>query len=415
MKARVLGAYLKQKSESDLWRILILTGSRQTGKTTLAGHYLPSYTEISLENPIERDSYAKLTANQWKELYPKAILDEVQKEPSLIESIKSVYDRYGEVRYVLLGSSQFLLMKQVKESLAGRCFIIELYPLILPELLTNNFDDPVEPSLLVRLLDNDEKTEIAPFFVLSPAYAAKTGAFEFYLRWGAYPALSKETVSDEERREILEMYVRTFLERDVRDLSAFRDLGPFIKLQRYLANNTGCLINYASVAKETGVSIPTVQRYCRYMEMSYQVALLPAWAANPTKKLMKMPKFHFLDQGVLKTILKKTGGPTGSEFESAVIAEIYKQIKTFRLPFSCYHLRTADGREVDLLLEGVDYFIAIEVKMSEHIDRRDIRGFKGLGELLPKPLKYCFILSRDPETHYFDEGIIALHAACFLC
>jgi predicted AAA+ superfamily ATPase len=415
MKARVLGAYLKQKSESDLWRILILTGSRQTGKTTLAGHCLPSYAGIFLENPAERGAYAKLTAAQWKELYPKAILDEVQKEPSLIESIKSVYDRYDDVRYVLLGSSQFLLMEQVKESLAGRCLIIELYPLILPELLTGSFDDPVEPSLFVRLLDNDAKTEIAPFFQLTRDYAVKLKAFEFYLRWGGYPALSKETVSDEERREILEMYVRTFLERDVRDLSSFRDLGPFIKLQQYLANNTGCLINYASIAKETGVSIPTVQRYCRYMEMSYQVALLPAWAANPVKRLVKMPKFHFLDQGVLKTILRKIGSPTGSEFESAVIAEIYKQIKTFRLPLSCYHLRTADGKEVDLLLEGADYFIAIEVKMSEHIDRRDTRGFNGLGELLPKPLKSCFILSQDPETRYFDEGIIALHAAYFLC
>jgi predicted AAA+ superfamily ATPase len=415
VKARILGAYLRQKSESDLWRIIILTGSRQTGKTTLAGHWLPSYAGISLENPIERGAYAKLTAAQWKDLYPKAVLDEVQKEPSLIESIKSVYDRYGDVRYVLLGSSQFLLMKQVKESLAGRCLIIELYPLVLPELLTSNFDDPVGPSLFARLLDKEAQTELAPSFLLTRDYAAKLRAFEFYLLWGAYPALSKETLSDEERREIPEMYVKTFLERDVRDLSSFRELGPFIKLQQYLANNTGALINYASVARETGVSIPTVQRYCRYMEMSYQVVVLPAWAANPTKRLMKMPKVHFLDQGVLKAILRKTGSPTGSEFESAVIAEIYKQIKSFRLPFSCYHLRTSDGREVDLLLEGEDCFIAIEVKMSEHINHRDLRGFKDLGELLPKPLKYCFILSRDPETHYFDGGIIALHAAYFLC
>jgi predicted AAA+ superfamily ATPase len=151
------------------------------------------------------------------------------------------------------------------------------------------------------------------------------------------------------------------------------------------------------------------------MEMSYQVAVLPAWASNPLKRLVKAPKIHFLDQGVLKAILKKTGNPTGGEFESAVIAEIYKQIKTFRLPFSCYHFRTLDGREVDMLLESADYFIAIEVKMSEHISQRDIRGLKGLKEFLPKPLKYCFILSNDAETHYFEDNIIALHAAAFLC
>jgi predicted AAA+ superfamily ATPase len=415
MKARVFGEYLKQKSESRLWRIIVITGSRQTGKTTLANLCLPSYAGLSLENPLERSDYSRLTAAQWKEMYPRAVLDEVQKEPSLIESIKSVYDRYSDVRYVLLGSSQFLLMKQVKESLAGRCLIIELYPLILPELLTGSFDDPVRPSFFVRLFDGSAKPEMAPFFSLTGDYAAKLSVFEFYLRWGAYPALTQEPLADEERREILDMYVRTFLERDIRDLSSFRDLEPFIKLQRYLANNTGCLINYASIAKETGVSIPTVQRYLLYMEMSFQVTALPAWAANPLKRLVKAPKIHFLDQGVLKGILKKTGNPTGNEFESAVIAEIYKQIKTFRLPFSCYHFRTLDGREVDLLLEGEDFFIAIEVKMSGHIDRRDIRGFKGLGEFLPKPIKYCFILSNDPEAHYFDDNITALHAAAFLC
>jgi predicted AAA+ superfamily ATPase len=326
-----------------------------------------------------------------------------------------VYDRYGDVRYVLLGSSQFLLMRQVKESLAGRCLIIELYPLILPELLTDAFDEPVRPSLFVRLLDGAAETEPAPFFPLTPDYAAKSKAFAFYLRWGAYPALTRGGLSCEERGEILDMYVRTFLERDIRDLSSFRDLEPFIKLQRYMANTTGGLVNYASVAKEAGVSIPTVQRYLRYMEMSYQVALLPAWAANPVKKLVKAPKLHFLDPGVLKAVLRKTGDPTGAEFESAVVAEIYKQIKTFRLPLSCYHLRTSDGREVDLLLEAEDYFIALEVKLSAHIGRRDLRGFKGLQELLPKPLKYCFILSNDPETRYFGGGVTALHAAYFLC
>jgi predicted AAA+ superfamily ATPase len=415
MKARILGDYLKDKIESGLWRIVVLTGSRQTGKTTLARHCLPSYTDISLENPMERGIYAKLTTAQWKELYPKAILDEVQKEPSLIESVKSVYDRYTDVQYALLGSSQFLLMKQVKESLAGRCLIIELYPLVLPELLTGGLDDPVEPSLFVQLLNGAAGKEIAPFFSLTPDYAAKLRTFEFYLRWGAYPALTNEALSDEDRREILDMYVRTFLERDIRDLSSFRDLEPFVKLQRYLANNTGCLVNYASIAKETGVSIPTVQRYCLYMEISFQVVVLSAWAANPLKRLVKAPKIHFLDQGVLKAILKKTGNPTGNEFESAVIAEIYKQIKTYRIPLSCYHVRTQDGREVDLLLEGEDFFIAIEVKQSDHIDYRDTRGFRGLRDFLPKPLRYCFILSNDIQTHFFDGGIIAVHAAYFLC
>jgi predicted AAA+ superfamily ATPase len=416
MKRRVLFDTIQKKSQSKLGRILVLTGARQTGKTTIAAHCFPAYTYLSIEDPVKRKDYQNLTAGQWKDLYPRAILDEVQKEPALIESVKSVYDQFDVPRYVLLGSSQFLLMEKVKESLAGRCLIMEIYPLILPELKTSGFDDTMYDSFFVRYAKNfcSEK-EMLPYFTLDPQFAAKQRAYNFYLHYGAYPALTDESLSEEERRDWLYTYVKTFLERDIRDLSSFRDLEPFIKLQRYLANNTGRLVNYASVAKEAGVSVPTVQRYVRYMEISYQALVLPAWCSNPVKKLVKAPKIHFLDQGVLQGILQKTGAPSGYEFESAVIAEIYKQIKTYRLPFTCYHFRTHDGREVDLLLEAADYFIAIEVKMTEHVDQRDLRHLRGLGEFLSKPLRQCFLLSNDMETHYFDNHIAAFHVAAFLC
>jgi predicted AAA+ superfamily ATPase len=309
-------------------------------------------------------------------------------------------------------------MEKVKESLAGRCIILEVFPLTLPELMTAGFEGPIRPSFFAGCAGykpEQDKRGFFPSFLLDPQYAGKKQAYDFYLCYGGYPALTDETLSDEDRREWLYNYVRTFLERDIRDLSSFRDLEPFIKLQRYLANNTGCLINYASMAKETGVSIPTVRRYVQYMEISYQALTLPAWFSNPVKRLVKSPKIHFLDQGVLQGILRKTGAPAGNEFESAIIAEIYKQIKMYHLPFNCYHFRTLDGREADLLLETADYFIAIEIKTTEHIDKRDIRHLAGLQEFLNKPLKMCFVLSNDPEVHYFENNITALHAAAFLC
>ena len=102
--------------EKQYARILVFTGARQVGKTTLVKQLLPDYTYLSIEDPIKRKSYLNMTAQQWEALYPKAILDEVQKEPLLIESIKATYDTYGNVRYVLLGSSQLLLLEKVKES-----------------------------------------------------------------------------------------------------------------------------------------------------------------------------------------------------------------------------------------------------------------------------------------------------------
>lgn len=415
MKKRIVSPYIQNKSKTILGRIIVLTGARQTGKTTIAKYCFPDYTYLSIEDPVQRENFLRLTASQWKTLYPNAILDEVQKEPSLIESIKSVYDQYDEPRYILLGSSQFLLLEKVRESLAGRCFILEIYPLTLPELMTTSPDDNIDLSFFAKYVENENVKEIVyPSFSLDPQYAVKQSAYGFYLQYGGYPALTNETLTDEERNDWLKMYVKTFLERDIRDLVSFRELEPFIKLQRYLAHTTGELANYSSIAKETGVSLPTVQRYIRYMEISYQAISLPAWFTNPVKKLVKAPKVHFLDNGVLRAILQKRGTLTGNEYESAIIAEIYKQIKTYSLPLTCHHLRTQDGREIDLLLEASDYFIAIEVKRTEHVNHTDARHFSGLQEILNKPLKQCFLLSNDNQTHYFGENIIAMHAAAFL-
>jgi len=415
MKRRIIFDYIKEKEKSAHNRIFVLTGARQTGKTTIARHIFPDYTYLSIEDPVERHNYLKLTASQWNKFYPKAILDEVQKEPVLIESIKSVYDQFDDSRYILLGSSQFLLMEKVKESLAGRCLIMEIYPLTLPELRTSDADDNVDNSLLFKYINKEITIEdIFPSFSMDAQFAIKMEVYNYYIQYGGYPALTNENFSDNDRREWLDMYVKTFLERDIRDLASFRDLEPFIKLQRYMANTTGELANYSSIAKEAGVSIPTIQRYIRYMELSYQALFLPAWFSNPIKKLIKAPKIHFMDYGVLQSILQKKGTPTGNEFESIVIAEIYKQIKTYRLPLTCYHLRTQGGKEIDLLLEATDYFIAIEIKKTEHVSKADARNFSDLQDILNKPLRQCFILSNDKETHYFADNITAVHVAAFL-
>ncbi len=114
MKSRFLKSKLLQKNNSPLGRIIVLTGARQTGKTTLARNCFPDYTYLSIEDPVLRMEYRELTATQWKHFYPTAILDEVQKEPQLIESIKAVYDQFTEPRYLLLGSSRLLLMQKIK-------------------------------------------------------------------------------------------------------------------------------------------------------------------------------------------------------------------------------------------------------------------------------------------------------------
>jgi uncharacterized protein len=415
MKARKISVYIQHLSAGSLGRILVFTGARQTGKTTLTRELFKPYTYLSIEDPVARKSYAALTASQWKTLYPKAILDEVQKEPLLVESIKSAYDQFHDVRYILLGSSQLLLLEKVRESLAGRCSIIELFPLTVPELETHLFTDEVPDSPFQRFMKNPSGPfEYLPSFMLDPQMAEKKQSFDFYRTFGGYPALTDDSLTDDERYVWLKNYTATYLERDIRDLASFRDLDPFIKLQQYFALHTGHIINLSDVATQIGLSSKTVQRYIRYFELSYQAIVLKAWERNETKRLIHAPKIHYMDYGVLQSVLQKRGGMTGSEFESLVIAELYKQMKTVGIEGTMYHLRTYDGYEIDLLIEMQDGYAAFEIKMASHVTDIDARHLKTLSTLLDKPLLHSFVVSNDVNMRELAPGVSAVNAAWML-
>ena len=396
-------------------RIIVFTGARQVGKTTLVKQVFPEYEYLSIEDPILRKAYLNLSAAQLKSQYPKATLDEVQKEPQLIESIKATYDTYEDVHYVLLGSSQLLLLEKVRESLAGRCLIYELYPLILPELATQTWEDAIIPSLWQQIITCQcDSSAILPSFLMDKRMPVKNDSWEHYLRLGGYPALVADDMTEDDKYTWLRTYVHTYLERDVRDLVSFRDLEPFIKLQRAVALYTGGLFNASNFARDVGVTSKTVQRYLEYLRLSYQVIILPAWERNATKRLVKAPKVHFMDNGVLQAILQKRGGLTGSEFESLIIAEIYKQVKNLQIDASFHHLRTQDGKEIDLLVETQEGYYAFEVKMTEHVSSIDARHLLNIEPILDKPLLHGFVLSNDKETHHFSDKVTAVHAAMLL-
>jgi hypothetical protein len=412
MKNRALSTILKQKSTSRFGRIIVLTGARQTGKTTLVKNLFPDHSYISIEDPVLAEEYGKLTSSQWESLYPRAILDEIQKVPKLIESIKSVYDQYPSPRYILLGSSQILLLKNIRESLAGRCQILELYPLTLPEIRTSSWKDPVELSHFQKILSG-QSHEIFPF-LLDESHPQKKEIFDTYLKFGGYPAISDSSIPDEEKWDWLRSYVRTYLERDIRDLAELRHLEPFIRVQKLLTLNTAQLVNYSRIASEAGVSFKTVQRFLQYMCISYQTLILPAWSRNPRKRLVKSPKIHFLDTGVMRTILQKKEALSGHEYESAIVAEIYKQTKVSKQETTFHHLRTTDGREIDLLIETEKGYIAIEIKKNERIRPVDARHLRELDEILDKPVLHKFIISNDLNARTLEPGIEAFPAVQFL-
>jgi len=416
MKNRSQGNYLKKKAKSRFGRILVLTGARQTGKTTLAQECFGEYEYISLEDPVVRPEFTALSATQWRQQFPVAILDEVQKAPSLVESVKAVYDLYPETRYILLGSSQILLLEKIRESLAGRVSLVELYPFTLVEMLTGSWTDAVGESRMIRWLASGvgDDSILSGMPQRDEGYAQIGRLLQNYLQFGGMPAIVDEALDDEEKIEWLRNYIQTYLQRDVRDLANLRELEPFVRAKRALAGMTGQILNVSNLARLAGIAPKTASRFITYLELSYQIVLLQPWFRNLNKRLVKSPKVHFLDPGVQRVLLSRRGEVTGREFESAVIAEIYKQIRNSRLSLDLYHLRTVNGKEVDLLLELEEGFVPIEIKMANGVSPTDARHLRGLEEILDKPVLHALVLSNDDRIRELDEGITGLPVGWFL-
>jgi len=228
------------------------------------------------------------------------------------------------------------------------------------------------------------------------------------------PALSEKGMEPEQKRRWLQDYIRTYLQRDVRDLANIRDLEPFTLAQQAAAQHTGCLVNFSDLGRLAAISSVTAKRFISYLELSYQVFLLRPWFRNLNKRLTKAPKLHFLDPGIQRALVRRTGELTGREFESAVVSELIKQIKTLRLDVQFHHLHTLDGREVDLLLELPDAYVAIEIKVARRVSQADARHFRGLDEILDKPLAAGLVVSRDPCIQAFGNNAFAVPASWLL-
>ncbi len=409
MKFRSLSKIIDQIQKGERGRLLVLTGARQTGKTTLAKRMFPDYPLLSMEDPHVRVEFEKLSSRDWATRYPRAVIDEIQKLPSLFEVIKACYDTYPETRYLLLGSSQILLLKKVKESLAGRVTIQELFPLTLPEILSRSWEDEAASGKIVRIARAEDKAEILSGMQeelsTNENFSKSVVAWQKYLRIGGMPALYNPSFSEEDLRGWMEDYLLTYLQRDLSDLAQMDRLEPFVKSQKALALKSSQTVNFSDLARLSDISPPTARRFLQYMELSYQILQLPAYFQNEEKRLSKMPKIHFIDPGIRRGILKKTGEVEGNEFESAVVSEIYKQLKMSRVPCSLYHLRTADQREVDLLIEMEHGIIAVECKMTNRVSKGDFRHLAGLSRILTKPILAGLVVAEEPRVQIWDREI----------
>lgn len=314
--------------------VVALTGPRQSGKTTLAKSVFKDKTYISLENPDERE-FAQRDPKRFLQRFPNgAILDEVQRCPELLSWLQGWVDERGIMGdFVITGSAQFDLFAGISQSLAGRVGRVELLPLSGAELRAAG----QAPS--------DLNTTLCQ---------------------GGYPALYDRDVSPQ---DWFANYIATYLERDVRQLIAVRDLAQFQTFVKMCAARTGQLLNLASLGADCGINAVTAKQWLSVLEASYIVTLLKPHHRNFGKRLVKAPKLYFCDVGLAAWLLGirdaaalDTHAARGALFETHVISELMKQRLNAGQPLDLYFWRDHVGHEVDVLIEHAQGLQALEIK-----------------------------------------------------
>jgi Predicted ATPase (AAA+ superfamily) len=335
----------------DARRLVLLTGARQVGKTTLARAKWPELKYLNLDSTEDRHALRELPARLWSRSVGPAILDEAQKEPTLFEKLKYAFDARSLSFSVLLGSAQVLLLQNVRETLAGRVFIFELWPLTLAELAGRG-NEPQEP-LFVRLVRDAASVALIladePPLLHGDDEAARREAANHLETWGGMPELIHLPAA--ERLDWLRSYHDTYLQRDLADLVRLRDLEPFHRFQRLAAFRTSGLLSYADLARDAGTSPNTARNYLEYLRLSYQAFLLSPWSGNGASGLVKSPKIFWADLGIARTLTGIHGPAPGPFFESLVVAEAQKLTRTLSLEAELSFYRSRSGLEVDLLVD----------------------------------------------------------------
>lgn len=344
---KAMEVYLKK------YPVLVLTGPRQSGKTTFLKNQFSDYTYVNLEN-LDSRKYAINDPNAFlTEFQGKVILDEVQRVPELFSYIQTKVDEDRLMgQYILSGSQNFHLMRNIKQSLAGRVALFKLLPFDLEEMQGSGW------------LDDD--------------YAVT-------LQRGFYPALYDRDIPS---KVFYSNYLQTYVERDLPDLIQVKDLRQFRNFIQLCAARAGQLLNLNSLANEAGISQPTAKAWISVLETSYIVYQLQPLHANFNKRVTKSSKLYFYDTGLLCFLLKindaasvKTSRIKGSLFENFVINEFLKQNYHHNLMLDFWFWRDSVGHEVDLIWQDSDQLNIVEIKASETIMPNMFKGLEYFDKL----------------------------------
>lgn len=374
--------YIKRHAEktvqqlSKMFGAVLVAGPRQVGKTTMLEQITAGMNYVTLDDPIIRATVDELGTTFFKDNPPPVFVDEIQKAPALFEQIKLILDREKKKgQFYMCGSQQFKMMKGVSESLAGRIGLITLLGFSLRELYGVDFDTPFIPTEEYFAKRTKHKADI------------QYGDIWKIIHRGSMPELNDNP--DFNWQMFYSSYVRTYIDRDVREITEIGDTVKFTRFMVAAAASTGQMLNLASLARDVGISQPTAERWLSVLVSSNIVHLLNPYYTNVTKRAVKTPKLYFLDTGLAAYLTKwntpdvlKNGAMAGAFFETFVISEIIKSYynKGILEP-SLYFYRDKDMKEIDLIIEEAGMLYPIEIKKHADPTAKDIANFSVLDGL----------------------------------
>lgn len=352
---------------SNQFKVLLITGARQVGKSTLLKHCGKTRDYVTLDNYKDRElaiNEPELFLQRYK---VPIIIDEIQYAPNLLSYIKIAVDNSNERgQYWLTGSQQFHMMKNVTESLAGRVAVLDLKGFSLKEI-ENKEQIPFIPTN--DFIEQMRKT--SKYHDLTNIYG--------YIWKGSYPDIN---VNNTNWETFYSSYLQTYIERDIKDLNAVKNEMYFLKFLRILASRTGKMLNYTDIASEVGVSVMTIKSWVSILVSSNIIYLLQPYFSNLNKRIVKTPKIYFLDTGLCSYLTNwetpktlESGAMSGAIFETFVVAEIIKSyVHNAKTP-NIYYYRDKDKKEIDVIIEKNNKLYPIEIKKSANPNKSILKHF----------------------------------------
>lgn len=377
---------------------VIVTGARQTGKSTLVQALVSgerrflTLDDLDVADLAHRDPEALVGGSV------PVTLDEVQREPEVLIGVKRAIDhRRRPGQFLLTGSANLLLMRRVSESLAGRASYLALWPMTRREQAGLG-----RCGLWEELLQADEHGWIR---VLQKAQSEPED-WKSLARRGGFPVPAVHMKSASDRAVWFEGYVRTYLERDLQQLSSISALPDLRRLMRAAAIRVGQMLNQTELARDVALPQPTAHRYLNLLELSYLLIRIPAYAVNRTKRLMKTPKLYWGDTG-LALHLAGNGEPAGAHLENVVLLDLvaWRDGQTDRREI--LYWRTTVGEEVDFVIEAGEKLLPVEVKATARPRLGDAAGLRAFRREYPTAARRGLLLHTGTQLEWLGEDVLA--------